>query len=105
MATPGSYSNPAQVARDIKDEKTREAYVQGHDSDGIPEDSFAKDIEKGTESHAQSMTADARTQSDNQSTTQSVRQAEEDQSDPNIVDWDGPDDPANPQNCTQHPLP
>ncbi len=103
MATPSSYSNPVQESHDIPDEKSREAYIQGHDPDSVPEDSFAKDVEKGTESHAQSMFADAKTQSDQESNQEYVREAEEQQPDPDLVDWDGPDDPANPQNCTLAP--
>ena len=103
MAMPGSISNPAREARDIQDEKLREAYVQGHDADTLSEDPFSKDVEKGTESHAHSMLAEERTQYDIQSKDPSIHRAEEEPRDPNIVDWEGPDDPANPQSCMTNP--
>ncbi|KAF2034710.1 membrane transporter [Setomelanomma holmii] len=94
MATSASFVNPAWDSQDLQDEKVKEAYEQGHDADGIPEDTYPRDIEKGAHSQAQSTLTDERTLSGD---AQVPVQGEEPQ-DPNIVDWDGPDDPANPQN-------
>lgn len=97
MATPASLSNPARDTQDLQNEKVSEAYVQGHDADRVPEDSFSKDVEKGVESHAHSTHTDERTLSGEQLPTE---EAAVEPRDPNLVDWDGPDDPANPQNWT-----
>jgi multidrug resistance protein len=78
--------------QDLQNEKVREAYQQGHDADRIPEESFTKDMEKGAQSQAHSTHTDERTLSGD------ALAEEEAQRDPNIVDWDGPSDPANPQN-------
>jgi multidrug resistance protein len=83
------------LTRDLQDEKASEAFAQGHDVEGIPEDTYLKDVEKGDHSQAQSTHTDERTLSGD------ALAVEEQQRDPNIVDWDGPDDPANPQNWTQ----
>ncbi|KAI8936028.1 hypothetical protein NX059_007530 [Plenodomus lindquistii] len=96
MATPGSMS-PAWEGRDLKDEKTREAYIQGHDADHLPEDTYPSDVEKGIRSNAQSTHTDERTLSGDDVAAHAPTQV----SDPNIVDWEGPSDPANPQNWTQ----
>jgi multidrug resistance protein len=91
MATPASYSDPARDAQDLPNGPIKEAYEQGHDADSrMLEDTFGKDVEKGVESHAHSTHTDDR--------TSSVVVPVEQERDPNIVDWDGPDDPANPQN-------
>jgi multidrug resistance protein len=95
MATPATFSNPVLEAQDLQSEKAREAYQQGHDADGIPEETFTRDIEKGAKSQAHSTHTDERTLSGDALTTGS-----EELQDLNIVDWDGPDDPANPQNWT-----
>lgn len=79
----------------MQNEKVKEAYQQGHDADGIPEDTFSTDVEKGAESHAHSTYTDERTLSGDQP----LEEAEQER-DSNIVDWDGPDDPHNPQNWT-----
>ena len=92
MATPASMQNPAWDARDVQDEKLKEAYQQGHDADGIPEDSYSKDVEKGAQSRALSAHTDEQTLSGDAALSEAEAR------DPNIVDWDGPDDPANPQN-------
>ena len=91
MATPASFPDPARDAQDLPNGQTKEAYEQGHDADSrIPEDSFRKDVEKGVENHAHSTHTDDR--------TLSVGAPAGQERDPNIVDWDRPDDPANPQN-------
>lgn len=93
MATPGSYMNPMRASEDIKDEKVREAYMQGHDADGIPEDTYPRDVEKGQHSQAQSTFTDERTLSGDRVTDEA-----QEPEDPYLVDWSGPDDPENPQN-------
>lgn len=92
MATPASLPNPARDAQDLPNGSIKEAYEQGHDEDRkVPEESFSQDPEKGVDSHAHSTHTDERTLSGDVPPEQQQR-------DPNIVDWDGPDDPANPQN-------
>lgn len=94
MATPATLSNPTWEAQDLQNEKVREAYEQGHDAD-IATDTFSKDIEKGGQSQAQSTHTDERTLSgDDVAPTEE----HEEPQDPNIVDWDGPNDSKNPQN-------
>jgi multidrug resistance protein len=95
MATPATFSNPVLETQDLQSEKSREAYQQGHDADGIPEETFTRDIEKGAKSQAHSTLTDERTLSGD-----ALTDGPEEPQDPNIVDWDGPDDPANPQNWT-----
>jgi multidrug resistance protein len=92
MATPATFSHPTRETQDLQSEKATEAYHQGHDADGIPEDSFSKDVEKGIHSHAQS------THTDEGTLSGEVPAVDEEAPDPNIVDWEGPDDPKNPQN-------
>ena len=82
MATPLTFPNPAREARDL-DEKASEAYQQGQDAD-----TYIADVEKGA---ALSTYTDERTLSGDAAVQEEAR-------DPNVVDWDGPDDPANPQN-------
>jgi len=92
MTTPAAVSNPVRQTQDIQDEKVREAYQQGHDADRTTEESYTTDIEKGPQSQAQSTYTDERTLSGDVTQDPGAPQ------DPNIVDWDGPSDPANPQN-------
>jgi hypothetical protein len=92
MATPAAFSNPVRETQDIQDEKVREAYQQGHDADRTQEESYTTDIEKGPQSQAQS------TYTDEQTLSGDVTADAEAPQDPNIVDWDGPSDPTNPQN-------
>jgi multidrug resistance protein len=93
MATPATLSNPARETQDLQSEKVKEAYQQGHDADKLPEKSLSSDLEKGAQSQAQSTHTDERTLSGDAS----IQEPQEPR-DPNLVDWDGPDDPANPQN-------
>lgn len=93
MATPATFTNPAREAQDLQDEKAQESYQQGHDADKMPVDSFTKDVEKGAQSQAQSTHTDERTLSN-----EAIADQPEVPQDPNVVDWDGPDDPKNPQN-------
>ncbi|KAH5043841.1 hypothetical protein HBI75_030620 [Parastagonospora nodorum] len=92
MATPAAFSNPVRETQDIQDEKVREAYQQIHDADRTPEESYTTDMEKGPQSQAQS------TYTDEQTLSGDVTADPEAPQDPNIVDWDGPSDPMNPQN-------
>jgi hypothetical protein len=85
MATPSTLPNPTREAQGLN-EKESEAYQQGQDAD-----TFTTDVEKGAQSQALSTHTDERTLSGNEP-------AQEEARDPNIVDWDGPDDPANPLN-------
>lgn len=92
MATPATFSDPAREAQGL-DEKAVEAYEQGHDAD-LPTDvthsSSALDVEKGVQSGAISTNSDER--------TLGGEPAPGPDRDPDIVDWDGPDDPENPLN-------
>jgi hypothetical protein len=81
MATPSTFPNPVREAQDLN-EKDSEAYQQGQDAD-----TYISDPEKGAQSQALSLHTDERDDAP-------VRETQ----DPNIVDWDGPDDPANPLN-------
>jgi multidrug resistance protein len=89
MATPATLSNPARETRDLESEKVKEAYQQGHDADRIPKDSFSKDVEKGTQSQAHST---------HTLSSGAPLEEQDEPRDPNIIDWDGPNDPENPQN-------
>ncbi|KAF2134251.1 MFS general substrate transporter [Dothidotthia symphoricarpi CBS 119687] len=94
MATPASLPNPVRDTQDLKDEKAVDAYQHGHDADLIPPpDVFNQDLEKGAHSHANSVHSGERTLT-------SEAPVQEEERDPDIVDWDGPDDPQNPQNWT-----
>lgn len=95
MATPASFPNAALESQGIQDEKVREAYAQGHDADGVPEDTYPRDVEKGVQSQAQSTHTDDRTLAG--SSIAPVEQ-EGEPVNPNIADWAGPNDPENPQN-------
>lgn len=85
MATPGTFSNPSREAQDLN-EKASEAYQHGQDAD-----TYVADVEKGAQSKALSTHTDERTLSGDAA-------AQEEAQDPNVVDWDGPDDPENPMN-------
>lgn len=90
MAMPAALSNPLREARDLN-EKDSEAYQQGQDAD-----TFTADVEKGgAQSQALSTYTDERTLSVEGAATAQDNNAVRD---PNVVDWDGPDDPANPLN-------
>ncbi|KAF2015716.1 MFS general substrate transporter [Aaosphaeria arxii CBS 175.79] len=97
MSLPGEYSNPVQEARDLKDQKVSEAYQQGHDAEIPPStanNSTNVDIEKAIPSQAGSTHSDERTLSEDLPKEAQAQEA----ADPDLVDWDGPDDPKNPQN-------
>lgn len=85
MATPSAFSNPLREAQDL-DEKASEAYQHGLDAD-----TYVADVEKGAQSQALSTHTDERTLSGDAA-------AQEEGQDPNVIDWEGPDDPANPLN-------
>lgn len=92
MATPATLSDPVRETQGL-DDKAADAYEKGHDAD-VPIDqthtSSALDLEKGAQSAAISTNSDERTLGGDA--------APEADRDPNIVDWDGPDDPENPLN-------
>ncbi|KAH7132479.1 major facilitator superfamily domain-containing protein [Dendryphion nanum] len=103
MATPATYSNPASETKDLNNEKLQTAYQQGHDADtpsNTELNASSVDIEKGVQSHVGSTHTDERTLSDEAQPRTSTAPVTE-PIDPNIVDWDGPDDPQNPQNWTE----
>lgn len=85
MATPSTFPNTAWEAQDLN-EKDSEAYQHGQDAD-----TYVADPEKGAQSQALSTHTDERTLSGD-------APIREEAQDPNVVDWDGPDDPANPLN-------
>ncbi|KAJ4301187.1 hypothetical protein N0V90_003278 [Kalmusia sp. IMI 367209] len=94
MTTPVTYSNPAREAQGLDGEKVVDAYEKGHDAD-FPSDQGAytspmPDVEKGIQSATISTHSDER--------TLGGEPVPEAQRDPDIVDWDGPDDPENPLN-------
>lgn len=92
MAARTTYPDPAWDAQ-AQDEKVTNAREQGHKAD-IPLDrkhpSSTLDVEKGVQSAATSTNSDERTLGG-----EPVAETEQD---PNLVDWDGPDDPENPLN-------
>lgn len=90
MATPGSFTDPAWEARDIHDPKVIEAFEQGLDVDTPEMDVYATEIAKGSRSGATSMRSEEKTLEE--------APVEQPERDPDIVDWDGPDDPQNPLN-------
>ncbi|KAF2684806.1 MFS general substrate transporter [Lentithecium fluviatile CBS 122367] len=97
MTTPATFFNPPRETKDLQDEKTAEAYEQGHDVDRTSNQatylSPNADIEKGAQSGAASTISDEKTLEESP--------AAESQTDPDIVDWDGPDDPENPLNWSK----
>lgn len=100
MSTPGTYSNPEREAQNL-DEKAAEAYEQGHDADVPSKHAHAPsslDAEKGVQSAAISTNSDERTLAGDSSRGEEAAVEAEAEQDPDIVDWDGPDDPENPLN-------
>ncbi|KAF1971369.1 MFS general substrate transporter [Bimuria novae-zelandiae CBS 107.79] len=94
MATPASVTDTARDAP-IFDDKTANANVKSHGADTTTHEanpSSHLDVEKGLQSATISTTSDERTLGGD------VRPEPESGQDPNIVDWDGPDDPENPLN-------
>lgn len=91
MTTPATFTDPAREAQGLEG-KTADAYEKGVDAD-MPTDTAHTsnlDIEKGAQSAAMSTNSDDR--------TLAGEVAPETERDPDIVDWDGPDDPENPLN-------
>ena len=91
MTTPAGFSDPAREARGLEG-KTADAYEKGLDADMQTDTAHASalDVEKGVQSAAMSTNSDER--------TLGGEPAPEPERDPDIVDWDGPDDPENPLN-------
>jgi len=80
MTTPGVYSNPTQESADLSP-KEKEAFEQGHDADlQINNSARGSDVEKEIGGEVSKVTTN--------------------DTDPNDVYWDGPDDPQNPLNWT-----
>ncbi|EUC38620.1 hypothetical protein COCCADRAFT_82483 [Bipolaris zeicola 26-R-13] len=93
MATPAS-PDPTRDRQEPQNEQRKEAYESTHHKEAETiGDAFAHDPEKGIESQSSSTHS-------NEQTLPNAIQAQEQEQDPNIVDWDGPDDPNNPQNWT-----
>ncbi|KAI7220293.1 MFS general substrate transporter [Hortaea werneckii] len=102
MAAP---STPAFEGGDLP-EKERLAYEQGHDTDALPNQGVAEDHEAAKSTDKTSPEA-KRQDSSNASINEPLHdpekgpttaEQEQEDHDPNIVDWDGPDDPSNPVN-------
>jgi hypothetical protein len=92
MATPATFSDPVRETQG-PDDKAADAYEKRHDADDASDKAHATsnlDVEKGVQSAAISTNSDDRTL-EGDPTTEAER-------DPDIVDWDGPDDPENPLN-------
>ncbi|KAH8731341.1 major facilitator superfamily domain-containing protein [Phaeosphaeriaceae sp. PMI808] len=87
-----SFSNPAWEARDLHNKEVKDAYEHGHDADGMTEDAFSNDVEKGTPGQAES------TLTDEQTISQDGAEEQAEQMDTNIISWSGPNDPENPLN-------
>jgi hypothetical protein len=94
MAAPHSSSNSAPDRTDVENEKAR----SNHDvpSERQTQTDLSKiDLEKGGEqSRADSYKSEERTLNGDDVPANPGTETR----DPNIVDWDGPDDPDNPQN-------
>lgn len=101
MATPAAYSNSAAELTDMEDEKARSDYGKGRDAD-IPSERQTQtdltkdaDLEKGTDRRrADSNKSDEQTLNEDEAPSN----AQVEEADPDIVNWDGPNDPENPQN-------
>jgi len=91
MATPTSTLNASRDSEDRVHEDPEKSSEKAQDvGSNTHEGLFAQDPEKGIESRSRSTHTDEATLSSN-----AAADAEQD---PNIVDWDGPDDPKNPLN-------
>ena len=91
MATPASTLNAARDSQDRISDGNRKSVEKFQDAEiKLHEESFSKDPEKGTDSRSHSTHMD-------EATLSSDAPADAEQ-DPDIVDWDGPDDPKNPLN-------
>ena len=94
-------------------ENEREAFEEGHDAD-VPSHTAAVDPTPHQTQHNQPADIEKGSKRDVSSTSsingdrdvekggalETSEEKEEQPHDPNIVDWEGPDDPANPQNWT-----
>ncbi|OCL08293.1 MFS general substrate transporter [Glonium stellatum] len=98
MATPGAFNDPSYHIDDLKEPKLELAYEEGHDADipsnlGLYKPSNA-DLEKGTGSHPSTASGEDTVVAE----VDTEAQHPTDEQDPNVVWWDGPDDPQNPMN-------
>ncbi|RMZ73939.1 Major facilitator superfamily domain general substrate transporter [Pyrenophora seminiperda CCB06] len=93
MATPASTLNPARDSQDRVHEDNEKSSEKAQDAGTkTPEESLSRDPEKGIDIRSQSTHTD-------EATLSSDAPADPEQ-DPDLVDWDGPDDPKNPINWT-----
>lgn len=98
MATPGTFSDPMCHIDDLKEPKLELACEEGHDANipsnfGLCKPSTA-DPEKGTSSHPSTASGEDTVVAK----VDPEAQHPVDEQDPNIVWWDGPNDPQNPMN-------
>ncbi|PSN60596.1 membrane transporter [Corynespora cassiicola Philippines] len=95
MASPSLRSDVANDSQILSDEKSEQIYEKGQDTDLESRNEYQNaqgvDLEKGAQNNTGSTHSDERTLSGEHTHPQ-------EQPDPNVVDWDGPDDPENPQN-------
>ena len=111
MAAPKEDNNehiPGVLGGDLP-EKERNAYEEGHDADIPSSDRAVKpereplnketpvDPEKGDKRDVSSNSSEAGDR-DLEKAQQTTTDEAEEQQDPNVVDWDGPEDPQNPYN-------
>jgi multidrug resistance protein len=102
MALPGAFEDPQRDAADLCDEKAKDAYEEGHDADlhvsrhpSPTKNDTRVDLEKGLSSNRASTISGNDTLGDG-----TPASGEGEPTGPDTVDWEGPDDPNNPQNWT-----
>ena len=107
MALPGAFENPQRDATDLYDEKAKDAYEEGHDADlrvtkhpSATKDGTRIDLEKGLSSNRASTISGDDTLGGGTPATGAGASGQGEEINPDIVDWEGPDDPHNPQNWT-----
>lgn len=101
MATPASFPDPAREDANLKNEKLRDAYEHGQDYPSARQTTTSlgqdtTDLEKGT--NFKGAKSEEVTLNGDETTQEEADAERERERDPNVVDWDGPDDPENPQN-------
>ncbi|USP79729.1 uncharacterized protein yc1106_07003 [Curvularia clavata] len=96
MASAVSQPDPTQETQHHPNRDEKEIYEQVQDADTtVAEDASMRDPEKAIKSPASSANS---THSDQRTLSNSSQPGDGQQADPDIVDWDGPDDPENPLN-------
>jgi len=98
MATPGTFNDPACHIDDLKEPKLELAHEEGHDANissnlGLSKPSTT-DPEKGTGSHPSTASGEDTVVAK----VDPEAQHPVDEQDPNVVWWDGTNDPQNPTN-------